>query len=105
MPDLPSPCLDVCKYKLRGGRCIACAMTEMQKARFEILDDAGRRAFIAELLEQQAQAGSAVTWPQEYTLKCERSGVTPPSDLLSAAPPRVSAGAGRSRSARRRSLS
>lgn len=78
----PSPCLDICKYKIRGGHCIACSMTKMQKARFDALRDAEAQArFIEELLAQQAEVKSARTWPQEYAVKCERHGVAPPYTL------------------------
>ena len=33
---LPSPCMNVCKYKLKG-HCIACSMTKPQKSLFKQL--------------------------------------------------------------------
>ncbi|MEM7463357.1 MAG: DUF1289 domain-containing protein, partial [Pseudomonadota bacterium] len=33
---IPSPCVDVCKYK-RQGHCIACSMTKAQKSQFKKL--------------------------------------------------------------------
>lgn len=81
MSRLPSPCLDVCKYKLRG-HCIACAMTKMEKARFDALGPDGQAAFVRDLIDRQKTIGSARTWPQEYARKCERAGVAPPYDLV-----------------------
>ena len=82
MPSLPSPCLDICKYKIRGGHCIACSMTKAQKREFESLtDEAAQRDFIEMLLAQQAEVRSARTWPLEYANKCARKGVEPPFAL------------------------
>jgi len=79
MQRLPSPCLDICKYKLRGGHCIACSMTKAQKRAYDGLRDAAaQRAFIDDLMAQQAAVGSARTWPAEYARKCHRHGTPPP---------------------------
>lgn len=81
MQGLPSPCLDICKYKLRG-HCIACGMTKMQKRHYDGLRDMqAQRDFLTELLAQQARVGSARTWPSEYARKCERHGIVPPVTL------------------------
>lgn len=82
MSKLPSPCLDICKYKIRGGYCIACAMTKPQKRLFDrIRDEASQRAFIEDLMVQQQRVKSARTWPMEYAGKCARHGVEPPFTL------------------------
>ncbi|WP_138468978.1 DUF1289 domain-containing protein [Poseidonocella sp. HB161398] len=79
MGKLPSPCLDVCKFRLEGGRCIACAMTKKQKKSYKGLSkDKKRRAFIAELLEQQAAANSAKGWQRAYLRKCAKKGAEAP---------------------------
>jgi predicted Fe-S protein YdhL (DUF1289 family) len=36
--SVPSPCIDVCKYKLKKGHCIGCGMAEREKKRFKKLD-------------------------------------------------------------------
>ncbi len=78
----PSPCLDVCKFKLKGY-CIACGMTKMQKRQFEGLrDPQAQRAFMTDLMAQQARIGSARTWPAEYARLCERHGMAPPDEVL-----------------------
>lgn len=82
MPTLPSPCLDICKYKLRGGYCIACAMTKGQKRLYDGLrDEAAQRAFIEDLMTQQTRVKSARTWGMEYAGKCARHGMEPPFTL------------------------
>ena len=75
MAKTPSPCVDVCKYKLRG-HCIACAMTKLQKRAFDALDgDASRRAFIAGLIAQQKALGDRFRgWETAYRRKCARKG-------------------------------
>ncbi|MEM8556039.1 MAG: DUF1289 domain-containing protein [Pseudomonadota bacterium] len=81
MSHLPSPCLDICKFKLRG-HCIACGMTRSQKQMFKsIMGHDAQMNFIKELMEQQARVGSARTWPMEYVRQCEKRGIEPPFDL------------------------
>jgi predicted Fe-S protein YdhL (DUF1289 family) len=81
MPCPPSPCIDVCKYKLRG-HCIGCGMTKIQRSMAErIGDEAGMRAFLDDLLAQQAALGRAFWgWEGAYRQKCARSGVACPLD-------------------------
>ncbi|MCR9089401.1 MAG: DUF1289 domain-containing protein [Rhodobacteraceae bacterium] len=82
MSKLPSPCLDICKHKIRGGYCIACGMTKQQKRLYDgIRDEASQRAFIEDLMAQQQRVKSAKTWPMEYAGKCARQGVNPPFTL------------------------
>lgn len=79
MKNFPSPCLDVCKYKIRGGYCIACGMTKPQKHLFEgMFTEDAQRVFLEDLLAQQARVGSAKTWSMEYAAKCRRQGVQSP---------------------------
>ena len=75
MPKPPSPCIDVCKYKLKGC-CIACGMTKPQKSRFKRLDSGeDRRAFILDLVAQQRALGrSFAAWAIAYRRKCEKKG-------------------------------
>jgi uncharacterized protein len=77
--EIPSPCIDVCKHKLRG-HCIGCSMTEAQKREFETLrDNATRLAFIQRLLTQQVALGDRFRgWPGAYRRKCEMAGVESP---------------------------
>ncbi|MEM1363267.1 MAG: DUF1289 domain-containing protein [Pseudomonadota bacterium] len=79
MKHYPSPCLDVCKYKIRGVYCIACGMTKPQKRLFEgMFSEDAQRAFLEELKQQQARVGSAKTWSMEYAAMCKRQGVQSP---------------------------
>ncbi|WP_407943776.1 DUF1289 domain-containing protein [Mangrovicoccus algicola] len=80
---LPSPCLDVCKFRLDGGRCIACAMTKKQKKGYKALSkNKQRRAFVLELLGQQAAAKSARGWRRAYLRKCAKKGAEAPFDQI-----------------------
>jgi predicted Fe-S protein YdhL (DUF1289 family) len=80
VPKTPSPCIDVCKFKLRG-HCIGCGMTKAQKSASKAMDDEGRRAFLATVLEQQrALGGKYRAWPQAYRRKCEARGAACPLD-------------------------
>ncbi|MEM8821082.1 MAG: DUF1289 domain-containing protein, partial [Pseudomonadota bacterium] len=52
MSKIPSPCIDVCKHKMKGGHCIGCSMTKKQKSEWKGLDGKKRkRAFIERLLD------------------------------------------------------
>ena len=81
----PSPCLDVCKYRLRG-HCIACGMTQMQKRMAERPQSyAARKDFLRQLLEQQARLGARfLGFPSAYRAKCARYGAPCPLDELEA---------------------
>jgi len=75
---LPSPCIDVCKYK-RQGHCIACAMTKAQKSLFKTLKkDKHREAFVDMLHKQQAALGKYKAWPKAYAKKCAKKGISNP---------------------------
>lgn len=76
---LPSPCIDVCKFR-REGHCIGCSMTKEQKKQFKKLDGKKkRRAFIEALTEQQAKMGKYRHWDVAYRKKCEKKNVAWPA--------------------------
>ena len=76
--SLPSPCVDVCKYKLKS-HCIACSMTNEQKSLFKKLkSDKHREAFVEMLVSQQRQLGTSKGWAQLYERRCARRGVAIP---------------------------
>lgn len=78
---LPSPCVDVCKYK-RQGHCIACSMTKAQKSLFKGLKkDAHRAAFVDMLIQQQVQMGGFPTWPSMYEKRCAKKGAALPKSV------------------------
>ena len=75
---VPTPCVDVCKFKLKG-RCIGCAMTKKQKKKFKALklrDD--KLAFLNELVERQVELGRHDYWKRAYLKKCLKKGIKPP---------------------------
>lgn len=79
---LPSPCIDVCKFR-REGHCIGCAMTKAQKKMFKSLGkDAHRRAFVEMLIHQQENLGKYGHWTPAYLKKCAKKKVAPPRRLL-----------------------
>ncbi|MEM1312926.1 MAG: DUF1289 domain-containing protein [Pseudomonadota bacterium] len=78
MTKVPSPCIDVCKYK-RKGHCIACSMTKAQKSMFKALSkDKHRAEFVTMLVAQQAEMGKFLAWAPAYVRKCRKKGVKPP---------------------------
>ena len=78
---LPSPCVDVCKYKLKG-HCIACSMTKVQKSLFKQLKkEKHRKAFLDMLILQQVSLGTSKEWPILYLKRCANKNVTPPGGL------------------------
>jgi predicted Fe-S protein YdhL (DUF1289 family) len=85
---LPSPCIDVCKYR-RAGHCIACSMTEVQKKMFKSLDRAAHRAeFVAMIWHQQQRMGGYAHWLPAFRHACNRKGATwepPPPEISEAA--------------------
>ncbi len=85
MSKIPSPCIDVCKYKLRG-HCIGCGMTKADKKTFKGLDGKKeKRAFVRALVATQARLGKGFAgWAGAYRRKCEKKGVACPLDDLSA---------------------
>ena len=67
---LPSPCVNICKYKLRG-HCIACSMTKVQKSMFKKLNNKKRQeAFIEMIISQQHFLGTSKVWEKLYTERC-----------------------------------
>lgn len=79
MAKIPSPCVDVCKYK-RQGHCIACSMTKAQKSLFKELKKTGHKAaFVQMLVMQQARLGKFPAWPAIYDRKCRKKGVKNPT--------------------------
>ena len=79
MAPYPSPCIDVCKYRM-GGHCIACSMTKAQKKAFKKLDKKKhKRGFLEMLLAQQAMLGDRFGgWRGAYAKKCAKKGVDSP---------------------------
>jgi len=76
MSKLPSPCIDVCKFK-RNGHCIGCSMTKAQKSAFKSLKkDAHREAFVELVVAQQAVLGRYTHWQQAYEKKCHKKNVS-----------------------------
>ncbi len=84
MSKVPSPCIDVCKYKLKGGHCIGCGMTKAQKTSFKELDGKNaKRLFVAMLRDQQARLPIRFAgWEKAYRRKCDKKGVPCPLDVL-----------------------
>lgn len=75
MPQTPSPCIDVCKFK-REGHCIGCSMTKPQKKLFKSLKkDEHRAAFVTMLRKQQAHLGAYRHWVLAYRKKLKKSQV------------------------------
>ena len=75
---LPSPCIDVCKFR-REGHCIGCSMTKPQKKMFKQLKKPEHReAFIEMLMHQQANMGKYGHWAPAYAKKCEKKEAKPP---------------------------
>lgn len=81
MPKLPSPCIDVCKFK-REGHCIGCSMTKAQKSMFKGLKkEAQRRGFVTMLTAQQAQLGKYSHWDVAYRKKLAKKKIAAQSIL------------------------
>ncbi|WP_299615503.1 DUF1289 domain-containing protein [uncultured Tateyamaria sp.] len=75
---LPSPCVDVCKYK-RQDHCIACSMTKAQKSMFKALkSNKHREAFVDMLVAQQLNMGRFKAWPGLYEQRCAKKGAPVP---------------------------
>ncbi|MEM8555676.1 MAG: DUF1289 domain-containing protein [Pseudomonadota bacterium] len=82
MGKLPSPCISVCKFRIKGGHCIGCSMTKAQKKMFKKLkkDDA-RAGFVTMLSAQQGAVGSSRGWINAYLKKCAKKRVKAPTLL------------------------
>jgi len=77
---VPSPCVDVCKFKL-DGHCLGCGMTKKQKKRFKKLDGKkAKRVFLHDLVDQQAAIGLKANWVRSYRRRCAKKGVDCPLD-------------------------
>ncbi len=77
MSKIPSPCIDVCKFK-RGKHCIGCSMTEDQKSMFKVLKKPKhQKAFIDLLMLQQNGMGGYSHWLEAYRKRCAKKGIAP----------------------------
>ena len=75
---LPSPCIDVCKFR-REGHCIGCSMTKAQRKMFKTLKKPEHReVFVTMLIHQQNDLGRYRHWTLAYLKKCAKKGVAPP---------------------------
>lgn len=75
MPKVPSPCIDVCKFK-REGHCIGCSMTKAQKSLFkELKKEKHQLAFIEMLRKQQAALGKYMHWAPAYLKKLKKKKI------------------------------
>jgi len=83
MSKVPSPCIDVCKFKC-DGHCIGCGMSKKQKKKFKDLDGRRRKLdFLMMLLEQQARLGLKTRgWEKAYRKRCAKKGVECPLDVV-----------------------
>jgi hypothetical protein len=74
---IPSPCIDVCKFK-RAGHCIGCSMTKTQKKMFKSLKKPEHQeAFVEMLVLQQSAIGKYEHWAPAYARRCMKKGVHP----------------------------
>ncbi len=75
---MPSPCVDVCKFK-RDGRCVACAMTEKEKKKFKKQKKESKRlALFQEVVAHQKTLGIHEAWRKTFARKAAKKGLTPP---------------------------
>jgi predicted Fe-S protein YdhL (DUF1289 family) len=71
---IPSPCIDVCKFK-REGRCIGCSMSKSDKKAFKKLRGSkAKRKFLKALVDQQNEMGKYSHWRPAYQKKCIKKG-------------------------------
>lgn len=78
MKKVPSPCIDVCKFR-REGHCIGCSMTKPQKKLFKTLRKPEHQAaFVTMLQHQQTVLGKFSHWSVAYVRKCAKKGTVPP---------------------------
>ncbi|MBO9409600.1 DUF1289 domain-containing protein [Shimia sp. R9_1] len=72
---IPSPCIDVCKFR-REGHCIGCSMTKAQKKLYKsIKKQEQQEAFLLMLTCQQAQMGRYTHWEPAYLKKLKKKKV------------------------------
>ncbi|TQM91669.1 DUF1289 domain-containing protein [Roseinatronobacter monicus] len=78
MSKIPSPCIDVCKFK-REGHCIGCSMTKAQKSMFKKLKkETHQKAFLDLLVHQQNDMGKYRHWAEAYRKRCDKKGIKAP---------------------------
>ncbi|KUJ81193.1 DUF1289 domain-containing protein [Ruegeria profundi] len=69
---IPSPCIDVCKFR-RAGHCIGCSMTKSQKKLFKAIKRPDQQeAFVEMLVCQQKQMGRYTHWGPAYLKKLRK---------------------------------
>ncbi|MEL7048404.1 MAG: DUF1289 domain-containing protein [Pseudomonadota bacterium] len=79
---VPSPCIDVCKFR-RGGHCIGCSMDKKQKKKFKKIDKRKKQLdFIVDLMDQQKSMGGYAFWEKAYRKRCRKKDVDCPLDDL-----------------------
>ena len=79
---LPSPCIDVCKFRRPGGHCIGCSMTKGQKKLWKSARKPGsREAFVTLLVHQQDALGRYDHWTRVYLKKLAKKDRTAPTVL------------------------
>ena len=91
MAKVPSPCIDVCKFK--NGHCIGCGMTKKQKKKFKRMKKKSKRGFIEHLRVQQLEVGLKANWERAYRRRCAKKGVDCPLDRHPASDDRAAAAA------------
>ena len=73
---VPSPCIDVCKYKYKN-HCIGCSMTKIQKKTFKKLSTINQKKdFLNFIINQQTFLGKFKHWEKVYEKKCIKKGLT-----------------------------
>ena len=79
--NVPSPCVDVCKFK-HQGHCLGCGMTKKQKKALKRLNGRKTRIeFLEALVEQQAEIGLQANWLLSYRRRCGKKGIACPIEL------------------------
>ena len=72
---IPSPCIDVCKYKFKQ-HCIGCSMTKHQKKLFKKLkSNDNKKQFIKLIYNQQKVFGRYKHWEKIYKNKCDKKDI------------------------------
>ena len=71
---IPSPCIDVCKYKLKN-HCIGCSMTRSQKKAFKKLNSTEKKKFVKLIIDQQKFLGNFKNWEKRYQKKCYKKNI------------------------------
>ena len=72
---IPSPCIDVCKYKFKH-HCIGCSMTKNQKKLFKKLkSNYNKKKFINLIYNQQKAFGKFKQWEKIYQKKCDKKDI------------------------------